>query len=171
MVLMNKIVVILDNIRSAHNVGSIFRSADGFGIDSLILCGITPYPQKKGKDDRLPHIARNAEKMIQKTALGAEKSVTWFYSKSTIHAISECRKNGMTIVSLEQSADSISLDRLKSLTNSHNIAMIVGPEVSGISKEIIDYSDYVIEIPMKGKKESLNVSVAAAIAMYGLTKA
>lgn len=162
---MHTIILVADNIRSTHNVGSLLRTCDGLGISAVYLCGITPYPLMHSADTRLPHLSHKISKDIHKTALGAEHTVTWRYFKTTSDAVAELKNKNFTVVALEQAKNSILLQDYK-LT--HNTALIVGPEVTGISDEILSQVDTTIEIPMQGTKESLNVSVAAAIALYAL---
>ena len=139
------IVVVLDNIRSAHNTGSVFRSCDAFKADRLFLCGITPVPP-------------SAE--IHKSALGAEFSVPWEYSQSTRSVVEALRNQGYTIVSVEQTTQSVKLgDFVRE--EGRKYAFILGNEVDGVSQEVVDASDLSLEIPQRGTKHSLNVSVAA----------
>ncbi len=150
-----KILVLLD-IRSSHNVGSLFRTADAVGIDDIYLIGTTPSPiDRFGRPQ--PDIA--------KTALGAEKSISHTYYKNFNEVLKKLREEKITIVGLEQSDRSI--DYKKYIATSHT-ALIVGNEVSGIPEDILSELDATIEIPMRGEKESLNVSVAGGIAMYRL---
>jgi len=159
-------IVLLD-IRSAHNVGSIMRSADGFSA-SITLVGITPRPKGTESDDRLPHIVAKLDKSIAKTALGAEKSVSWKYFPDIGSANGYLKSNNYSICALEQHKSSKPLSAINADFSDKNIALIVGPEVTGIPNEILKVCDKVYEIPMTGKKESFNVSVAAAIALYQL---
>lgn len=163
---MPEVIVIAHNIRSTHNVGALFRTADGFGISKIILSGYTPYPRLPQGDTRLPHISEKLEKQIHKTALGAELLVPFEYQE-TLH-IKSLREAGYRIVGLEQSPRST---LLPSYERPEKIALLLGEEVEGISAELLDECDDVIEIPMRGKKESFNVSVAAGIALYALTAA
>lgn len=160
---MPEIVVIAHNIRSTHNIGSIFRTAEGFGVSKIILSGYSPYPTIEN-DTRLPHISTKLTNQIHKTALGAEKMVPFEYQEvvdlDTLHLA------GYTIVGLEQHARS---SVLPSYNSPNKIALILGEEVNGIEQNLIDKCDDIIEIPMKGKKESFNVSVATGIALYALT--
>lgn len=160
---MREITVIAHNIRSTHNVGAIFRSSEGFGVSKIILSGYTPYPLIPG-DARLPHISRKLTEQIHKTALGAELIVPFAYQESP--DFSMLRNDGFTIVGLEQDARSIMLPEYKA---PEKIALLLGEEVEGIDKELRDRCDELVEIPMRGKKESFNVSVAAGIALYALT--
>lgn len=144
------IVVVLDNIRSAHNVGSIFRSADSFKADKVFLCGICSVPP-------------SAE--IHKSALGAEDSVEWEHYDRTMDAVSVLRSEGYTIISVEQTVGSVSLDRL-SLAEEARYALVFGNEVDGVDQEVVDASDFSVEIPQFGTKHSLNVSVSAGIVLW-----
>lgn len=160
---MPEIVLIAHNIRSTHNVGSIFRTAEGFGVKKIILSGYTPYPHTK-QDPRLPHISEKLSVQIHKTALGAETMVPFEYQESP--DIDTLMSAGYTVVGLEQAADSIPLE---SYSPDKKIALIIGEEVHGIEPELLARCEKIIEIPMKGKKESFNVSVATGIALYALT--
>lgn len=146
--------VVCHNIRSRHNVGSIFRTADAVGVSKIFLCGITPFP---------PH------PNIEKVSLGAEKFVEWEKCKEAWRVISRLKKEGVEIFSLEQMKNSVSLNDLSIVKKSTNgIALILGEEINGLPKTILKKSDKIIHIPMYGKKESLNVSVAFGIAVYKL---
>jgi tRNA G18 (ribose-2'-O)-methylase SpoU len=164
---MPEIIVIAHNIRSSHNIGSIFRTCEGLGIKKLILSGYSPYPAEIN-DKRLPHVRIKADKTINKTALGAEKHLDWEYSKDVLLTISNLRARGYLIASLEQKDVSINLD---TFTPPDKIAVILGSEVEGVDESLVNISDVIIEINMKGKKESFNVSVAAAICLYKLSTA
>ena len=157
-----KIILIVDNVRSAHNVGALLRTADGLGINDVLLCGITPYPVSKN-DARLPHIASKVHRRIQKTSLGAEQSQAWKYVTDTVQAISDVRAKGYIVAALEQHKDSLSLTSYQA---SEKIAVVIGNEVNGVSKEVLRMCDATIEIPMLGKKESFNVVEAATMAMF-----
>jgi len=147
-----KIRLILHNIRSAYNVGAIFRTADAVGIEKIYLTGYTPNPEKdKAK--------------IEKTALGAEKYVAWESYKNIGYLIKKLKKEGFQIIALEQSKKSIPYYRFKSKSP---FVLIVGNEVRGLNKKILEKCDYILEIPMFGKKESLNVAVAFGIVAYYL---
>lgn len=161
---MPEIIVIAHNIRSTHNVGAIFRTADGFGISKIILSGYTPYPQLNKGDSRLPHIAEKLGKQIHKTALGAERIVPFEYQESP--DLDGLRRAGFRIVGLEQSSRSVMLNQYKS---PEKLALLLGEEVEGINERLLAQCDDVLEIPMHGKKESFNVSVATGVAMYALT--
>ena len=144
------IVIVLDNIRSAHNIGSAFRSADSFKVDKVYLCGICATPP-------------SAE--IHKSALGAEFSVEWEYSKETLQTIERLRNEGYTIVSIEQTVNSISLENFIREPG-RKYAFIFGNEVSGVSQDAVDASDFSLEIPQYGTKHSLNVSVSVGIILW-----
>lgn len=156
------IVVIAHNIRSTHNVGSILRTCEGLGITKLYLTGYTPYP-KASTDDRLPHIAEKLHKQINKTALGAEDAVAWEHHPDVAALIHHLAKTGYVVTALEQSDTSISLPSFKT---PQKIALLLGEEVEGVSAELLAACSTTLEIPMFGKKESFNVSVAAAMALY-----
>ena len=144
------IVVVLDNIRSAHNVGSAFRSSDSFKADRVFLCGICAVPP-------------SAE--IHKSALGAENSVQWEHYDDTMDAIRELRDNGFTIVSIEQTEKSVSLDKFIP-EKGRKYALVFGNEVEGVRQDVVDASDLSIEIPQFGTKHSLNVSVCVGIVLW-----
>lgn len=159
---MRSIIVIAHNIRSTHNVGSIFRSSEGFGVEKIILSGYTPYP-RLSQDTRLPHLSEKLTAQIHKTALGAENLVPFAYEPTPDFA--GLRAQGYRIVGLEQDSCSVIL---ADYTAPEKIALLLGEEVEGIAPELRKQCDDLIEIPMKGHKESFNVSVAAGIALYGL---
>jgi 23S rRNA (guanosine2251-2'-O)-methyltransferase len=160
---MPEIIVIAHNIRSTHNVGAIFRTAEGFGTKKIILSGYTPYPATN-PDARLPHIALKLTQQIHKTALGAETIVPFEYHEAP--PIAALKGAGYRIVGLEQDTRSVPLQTYK---KPEKIALILGEEVEGISAELITECDDILEIAMVGKKESFNVSVAAGIALYQLS--
>ncbi len=160
---MPEIVVIAHNIRSTHNVGSIFRTAEGFGVKKIILSGYTPYP-RIDHDPRLPHISEKLTSQIHKTALDAESIVPFEYKENL--SLDEFKDQGYRIVALEQDAKSI---LLHDYAAPEKIALLIGEEVHGIDPELLKECEDVIEIPMHGKKESFNVSVATGIALYGLS--
>lgn len=144
------LTIILDDIRSLNNIGSIFRTADAFIIEKIILCGITASP---------PH------KDIQKTALGSTESVEWEYQKDICLAINDLKKQGFYIWSIEQTENSSKLNKVK-ISNEFKHAIILGNEVKGVSQNAIDLSDDVIEIQQFGTKHSLNVSACSAILIW-----
>ena len=146
------IIIVLDNIRSLNNIGSVFRSADAFLIEAVYLCGITAQP---------PH------REIQKTALGATDSVRWQYFESTTEALKQLKDNNYKIAAIEQAENSVMLNEF-SLSKKEKLAVIFGNEVKGVEQTAIDLSDVVIEIPQHGTKHSLNISVSAGIVIWEL---
>ncbi|HKL08951.1 MAG TPA: RNA methyltransferase [Bacteroidales bacterium] len=144
------IIVILDNIRSLNNIGSVFRTSDAFLIEKIILCGITAKP---------PH------KDIHKTALGATESVDWEYIEETTEAIKRIKKLGYTMVSIEQTENAIELQNF-TIEAEKKYAVIFGNEVKGVQQKVVDQSDYCIEIPQFGTKHSFNISVSAGIVLW-----
>lgn len=161
---MLEISLILDNIRSCHNVGSIFRTADGFGIKHLYIAGYTPYPYFKN-DSRLPHEYKKTTRAIHKTALGSELNVGFSLYPSTLEAIVSARQAENQIIAIEQAQNSEALNKFHP---SGKIALVIGNELKGIDKQILKTCDTILEIPMFGKKESFNAAISAAIAMYSL---
>ena len=147
-------ILILHNIRSVENVGAMFRTADAVGIDKIYLAGYTPTP--------LDRFGRKRRDMA-KSALGAEEFVTWEQRKNLLSLISNLKKSGFKIIAIEQAENSVDY---KQISVRGNTAFIVGAEVAGIPKSILRKCDVIAEIPMKGKKESLNVSVAMGVALY-----
>jgi len=147
-------VIVLDNVRSMSNVGSVFRSADAFLAESICLCGITGVP---------PHPE------IRKTALGATESVTWKYFKKTIEAVTELKSEGYRIIGIEQAEEAISLNDFLPEKNI-KYALVFGHEVNGVDQEVINICDHVIEIPQFGTKHSLNIAVSAGIVLWEFTK-
>ena len=148
------LVVVLDNVRSLHNVGSVFRSCDAFRIEAVYLCGITATPP-------------SAE--IHKTALGAEDSVSWKYYKSTLDAVEELKQKGYFVYSIEQVEGSENMAKI-SLDASKRYAVVLGNEVKGVQQEVVNASDSCLEIPQLGTKHSLNVSVTAGIVVWEFAK-
>ncbi len=146
------IIVVLDNIRSMHNVGSVFRTADGFLVEAIFLCGITPQP---------PH------RDINKTALGATDSVDWMYFTTTTEAVIQLKQNGYRVYAVEQTEGSTSLEHFAT-NDEDKIAVVFGNEVEGVGNEVLPLTDGSIEIPQQGMKHSLNVSVAAGIVLWEL---
>lgn len=147
-----QVILVVDNVRSVLNVGSFFRTADGAGVDKIILCGYTPTPDKND---------------MSKTALGAELVLPWEYSAHTWRAIEDLKKQNFKIYALEQSSDSKNYAEFKF---EFPCALIVGNEVDGISEKILKRCDVVIELPMHGSKESLNVGVACGIGLYKINE-
>jgi tRNA G18 (ribose-2'-O)-methylase SpoU len=160
---MREIIVIAHNIRSTHNVGAIFRTSEGFGVKKIILSGYSPYPSIPD-DTRLPHIRDKLTQQIHKTALDAEKIVPFTYQE--VPDFKSLRDSGYIVVGLEQDARSVLLPEY---TVPDKIALLLGEEVEGITRDMLAECDQLIEIPMVGKKESFNVSVAAGIALYALS--
>ena len=154
------IIAVLDNIRSAHNVGSIFRTADAFQVSEIYLCGTTPAPIDK---------FGWARKDIVKVSLGAEETIPWKYFTSTLRAINSLKKKGFKIFSIEQDEKSVDISEIKEYKN-YDISLVFGNEVTGVSQRILKISEKIFEIPMFGKKESLNVSVAFGIVVYNIEK-
>ena len=144
------VVLVLDNIRSAHNVGSAFRTADSFKVDKVCLCGICAVPP-------------SAE--IHKSALGAEDSVAWTHYDQTMDAVRELREQGYTIVSVEQTVDSLMLDSFHR-EGGKKYALVFGNEVAGVEQAVVDASDFSLEIPQYGTKHSLNVSVSVGVILW-----
>lgn len=148
------LVVVLDNIRSLNNIGSVFRTSDAFSVKAIYLCGITATP---------PHAD------IHKTALGAEESVEWKYFERTEDALRELREGGYVLCAIEQATDSVMLDQFE-VDASKAYAVIAGNEVKGVSQSVVDLCDYCIEIPQFGTKHSLNVSVATGLVIWDFFK-
>ncbi len=163
---MNKreIILIVHNIRSTHNVGSLLRTADGLNLSHVYLTGYTPYP-KSPHDLRLPHLAQKIDRQISKTALGAEKSVPWSYVEKIEQLIELLKNKGYMVAALEQTDTAESLGDFKP---PDKIALLLGNEVEGIDTKTLELVDKHLEIPMLGKKESFNVAAAAAMALYRL---
>lgn len=159
---MPEIIIIAHNIRSTHNVGAFFRTADGFGIAKIILSGYTPYPTIDG-DTRLPHFADKITRQIHKTALGAEVMVP--FERLDEPPLDELKAQGYRIVGLEQDERSVMLPDYQA---PEKVALLLGNEIDGIYPELRAQCDDLIEIPMHGDKESFNVSVATGVALYGL---
>ena len=146
------IIIILDDIRSLHNIGSVFRTSDAFLIEKIYLCGITATPPNKE---------------IHKTALGATETVAWEHNKSVVEVIENLKKEDVSVYAIEQVENAIFLDKFQPETNK-KFALIFGNEVFGVSQEAINLSDGVIEIPQLGSKHSLNISVSAGIVVWDL---
>ena len=164
-----KMILVLDNIRSTYNVGAILRTAEGFGVDKVILSGYTPRVHDKAL---LPHLRAKLDKEIHKTALGAEDMLEIYSSDDIIFDLKKIKKQGWQIVGLENNINTPKLVKLNSPDVkerlSDSVVLILGEEVKGIDYSLHDIIDLFVEIPMKGQKESFNVSVAAGIAMYGI---
>lgn len=147
---MRSVVVVLDNIRSLYNVGSFFRTADGAGVTKIICCGITGTPTNP---------------RLGKVALGAEKIVPWSQSSTTEQAITELKIEGYQIVGVERADDSVAFNDAK---YTDNVAVIFGSETDGLNQAVLQLCDFVVSLPMRGQKESLNVSVAGGVMLYYL---
>ena len=145
--------VLLDNIRSMHNVGSVLRSSDAFKVEKVYLCGITPRP---------PH------REIRKTAIGAEESVDWEFHEDPVLLAKELKSAGFVLLSLEQTDESLDISHFTTDLAKGKYVLILGHEVEGVNQELIDLCDHALEIPQFGTKHSLNVSVAAGIALHQL---
>ncbi|MDO4782145.1 MAG: RNA methyltransferase [Capnocytophaga felis] len=148
------LIVILDNVRSLNNIGSVFRTCDAFLIEKIFLCGITATPPNKE---------------IHKTALGATESVDWEYAESTISVVERLKSDGIRVISIEQAEKSVMLNDFQPESGT-KYAVIFGNEVKGVEQEVVSASDGVIEIPQYGTKHSLNISVSAGIVIWDLWK-
>lgn len=148
------LVVVMDDVRSMHNVGSVFRTADAFRLEAVYLCGITGCP---------------LHSEIHKTALGAEDSVSWRYFKTALEAVEELKSRGVVVLSIEQAEGSTTLPRFR-VESGKRYAVVLGNEVKGVHQEVIDASDGCLEIPQFGTKHSMNVSVTAGIVIYHFAK-
>jgi len=148
------LIVILDNIRSLNNIGSVFRTSDAFLVEKIYLCGITATPPNKE---------------IHKTALGATDSVEWEYSEETITIVEKLKSENIEIISIEQAENAIMLDDFE-IENNKKYAIIFGNEVKGVDQKIVTISDKVIEIPQFGTKHSLNISVSAGVVIWEMFK-
>ena len=146
------IIVVLDNIRSLNNVGAVFRTSDAFLIEKIYLCGITATP---------PH------REIHKTALGATESVDWEYKENTLALVNELKAQGVVVAAIEQVENSVMLDEF-SLDETKKIAIVLGNEVKGVQQEVVSTADYCVEIPQKGTKHSLNISVSCGVVLWDL---
>lgn len=166
-----QIALVAHDIRSTHNVGAFFRTCDGLGVQKIIFSGYTPYP-KLEDDTRLPHLADKITRQIHKTALGAESSVNFQRFETLDKAIAHLRAENCVLVALEQSPNSLTpgacARMLQSNFSGQPVALLVGNEIHGVKDKVLQQMDLVMEIPMQGSKESFNVSVATAIALYGL---
>lgn len=148
------LIVVLDNIRSLNNIGSVFRTSDAFLIEKIYLCGITAKP---------PH------KEIHKTALGATESVAWEYAEDTLQLIQQLKKEKVIVASIEQAENSTMLQDF-TLEPNQKYAIVMGNEVKGVQQEVVSASDYCIEIPQFGTKHSLNISVSCGVVLWDLFK-
>jgi tRNA G18 (ribose-2'-O)-methylase SpoU len=145
-----RLIIILDNIRSLNNIGSVFRTSDAFLVEKIYLCGITAKP---------PH------KDIHRTALGATESVAWEYREDTLELIKELQENNVKVASIEQAENAVMLNEFIP-NKEHTLALVFGNEVKGVQQEVVSASDYVIEIPQFGTKHSLNISVSAGVVIW-----
>lgn len=159
---MREIVLIAHDLRSAHNVGSLLRTAEGFGVSKVYLTGYTPFPLKPN-DSRLPHLSQKIAARIHKTALDAEELVPWEQHDDVREVLALLRKEGFTIAALEQAEDSI---KLPDFAPPQKIAILLGREVEGIDPNLLKLCGVTLEIPMFGRKESFNVVQAAAATIY-----
>ena len=146
------LTIILDDVRSLYNVGSVFRTSDAFRVERIILCGITATPQ-------------NSLVEIHKTALGAEESVDWIYSEDCVSVVKDLNSKGYITVAVEQVEDSIKLDNLV-VDKTRRYALVLGNEVKGVNQDVVDICNYSLEIPQYGTKHSLNVSVSAGLVIW-----
>ncbi|AXG69582.1 putative TrmH family tRNA/rRNA methyltransferase [Kordia sp. SMS9] len=145
-----RLIVILDNIRSLNNIGSVFRTSDAFLIEKIYLCGITAKP---------PH------KDIHRTALGSTDSVAWEYREDTLQLVKELQENNVNVASIEQAENAVMLNKFNPQKGT-TYALVFGNEVKGVQQEVVSASDYVIEIPQFGTKHSLNISVSAGVVIW-----
>ena len=148
------IVIVLDNIRSAHNVGSAFRSADSFKVDKVFLCGISAVPPSPE---------------IHKSALGAEDAVPWEHAADTLEVARRLRAEGYTLIAVEQTVHSVKLGTFRPEPG-HKYALVFGNEVEGVSQDVVDASDFALEIPQRGTKHSLNVSVSVGVVLWEMVR-
>lgn len=146
------IIVVLDDVRSLHNIGSVFRTCDAFLVEKVYLCGITATPPNKE---------------IHKTALGATETVEWEYAKDVVEVVKSLKESGVSVQSVEQVENSVMLNDFK-VTEGTKYALVFGNEVKGVNQEVVNLSDGVIEIPQLGTKHSLNISVSAGIVIWDL---
>ncbi|MGA3150253.1 MAG: TrmH family RNA methyltransferase [Candidatus Saccharimonadales bacterium] len=161
---MPRIILIIHNVRSAYNVGSLLRTADALGISKVYFSGFSPYPEAP-RDRRLPHVRARATSQIHKTALGAEKMLAWQYVTDISSLLQRLGRKNYLVAALEQSPKS---QTLQSYRTERDVALILGNEVTGLEADVLKHADVYLEIPMLGNKESLNVVVAAGIALYHL---
>ncbi|GAB1373692.1 RNA methyltransferase [Bacteroidales bacterium] len=148
------VIIVLDNIRSQHNIGAAFRSADAFTAERIILCGICATPPSAD---------------IHKSALGAENTILWEYFDESTDAVNRLKEEGYEIISVEQTENSIMLNKIK-LKRESRYALVFGNEVKGVKQEVVDMSDAVLEIPQHGTKHSINVSVSIGVVLWEFSK-
>lgn len=161
-----KLIVALDNIRSTYNVGSILRTSEALGVEEIIYGGYTPYP-KVENDDRIPHLSNKIDAQIAKVSLKTQYNLKHLVKEDLLKYLIDMKRLGFKIYSLEQAESSVNLESISKLDSA---ILVLGNEVSGVDKNILEISDAILEIPLLGNKESLNVAQAAAIAIYQLTK-
>lgn len=161
---MTDVIIIAHDLRSTHNVGSLLRTADGFGATEVVFTGYTPYPHAP-RDTRLPHLAQKIDRQIHKTALGAEATQPWRHARDVTALVARLKKDGYAIAALEQAPGSV---RLSDYRSPAKVALLLGREVEGLEPALLELADDILEIPMLGQKESFNVIQAAAIALYQL---
>jgi 23S rRNA (guanosine2251-2'-O)-methyltransferase len=157
-----QLILVAHNLRSCHNVGSLLRTAEGLGVELVILSGYTPYPLLS-KDSRLPHIALKLDMQISKTALGAEKTQPWCHYETFDEVLAFLKKEGYAVVAIEQASIATPLP---DFLPGQKTALLMGREVEGVEPEILAQCNSIVEIPMFGSKESFNVVQAAAMALY-----
>lgn len=162
-----KIILVINNIRSTYNVGAMLRTAEGCGVERVMLAGWTPWMKKPGI---LPHIAEKLAKEIGKTALGAEKMVKVEWTEEPEKELWRLKKAGWKLVGLENNLERecLSLHELRQKSDLEKIVLVIGEEVEGMPKKLQEMMDFIVEIPMRGKKESFNVSVATGMALFKL---
>ena len=162
---MSEIYLIAHNIRSAHNIGSLMRTAEGLGVKKLYITGYSPYPRKID-DQRLPHIATKLDRQIQKTSLDSQQTLDWEQIDDIFQVIKSLKNQLVPLAVLEQTKDAVEIHKFRA---PEKLALLIGSEVEGVSSELIKIADYKLIIPMFGQKESFNVVQATAIALYQLT--
>ncbi len=160
---MREIVLLVHDVRSTHNVGSLLRTAEGLGVSHVYFSGYTPFPQLDANDPRLPHLAAKIDAQIHKTALDAEELVPWSVDSDVVGRIRQLKADGYVVVALEQAPNSV---ELPSYQPPEKVAILLGREVEGIEPELLQLCDTTLEIPMFGRKESFNVVQAAAMVLY-----
>lgn len=162
---MSEIYLIAHNIRSAHNIGSLMRTAEGLGVKKLYITGYSPYPRKID-DQRLPHIATKLDRQIQKTSLDSQKTLDWEQIDDIYQVIKSLNHQLIPLAVLEQAKNAVEIHKFQA---PEKLALLIGSEVDGVSTELIKIADYKLIIPMFGQKESFNVVQATAMALYQLT--
>ena len=162
---MPEIYLIAHNIRSAHNIGSLMRTAEGLGVKKLYITGYSPYPRKID-DQRLPHIALKLDRQIQKTSLDSQQTLDWEQIDDIYQVVKSLNHQFIPLAVLEQTKDAVEIHKFQ---GPEKLALLIGSEVDGVSSELIKIADYKLIIPMFGQKESFNVVQATAMALYQLT--